>query len=192
MDDTLRLIQHLYDEDVDDPAFAQRLAEDDTLRREYEQLLDTKAALEQRSTPSPAPNVVDDIVDYAAEAAQAKADSSPTREGRRDRTARTPDRTRNRRLQGIGTVLALLLVAAVGWWQMDAVQSPPANTAASSATVAPPEPADAAPSQTPDSVPNWDDREEVVRLHRRIEMVRDRSNTSAWNDMTQSIDQGAP
>lgn len=189
MDDTLRLIQHLYDEEVDDPGFARRLSEDETLREEYEQLLDMKAALEKRTAPSPAPDVVDNVVDYAAEAAQREAGAAPARERGADRAARTPDRARRRRLQGAGAVLALLLVAAVGWWQTDAVQSPP--TATSSAVVQETE-ADAPPSQATDSVPSWDDREDVVRLHRRIEMVRSRSNTGTWDGLTQSVDRETP
>jgi len=70
MDDSLRLIQHLYGEEGDDPAFAQRLRNDEALRREYEELQDTKAALDRRSSPSPDPDVVDGIMDHAREAAR--------------------------------------------------------------------------------------------------------------------------
>lgn len=191
MDDTLRLIQHLYDED--DSALAQRLTEDDALRREYEQLRDTKESLDQHSSPSPDPDVVDDIVDRAAEAASSSPDGNVPPDGRADRAARAPNRQSSRRLQGVGAVLALLLVAAVGWWQMDAVQTTPASTAASSASSQKTKAATGGEQMgESDGVPAWDDRDDVVRLHRRIEMMRSRSDDGTWDGMPQPVDQAGP
>ena len=48
MDDTLRIIQHLYDE-VDDPSFEQRLAEDETLSGLREQLEEKRAEIANKS-----------------------------------------------------------------------------------------------------------------------------------------------
>ncbi len=198
MDDTLRLIQHLYDDDdaefahLDDAEFAHRLARDEELRREYEELLETKEALDQRTSSSPDPDVVDTIVDRAAEAASSspQSDASPSR--RADRAARAPDRPQTRRLQGVGAVLALLLVAAVGWWQMDNVQTPPSATTSTTSAQQTEAVTDGEQEDASDAVPAWDDSDEVVRLHRRIEMVRDRSNEGTWDEMPQPVDQAGP
>lgn len=185
MDDSLRLIQHLYGDDLDDPTFARRVAEDDELSREYERLRDLKAALDRRSSPSPDPEVVDEVVAYARDAAAestSDAPPDPTAPPSRapDRTARAPDRTWTRRLRHASAVLALLLVAGLGWWQLQS-NSPAAQedtatgpSAQQSAT------ANEAQEQNAESMPEWDDREEVVRLHRRVEQLRTRSRTDAW------------
>ncbi len=44
MDDRLRLIRYLYDEEVDESALARRLSDDPDLYREYEELAATKRA----------------------------------------------------------------------------------------------------------------------------------------------------
>ncbi|PSQ97105.1 MAG: hypothetical protein BRD55_04155 [Bacteroidetes bacterium SW_9_63_38] len=194
MDDTLRLIQHLYDEDVDHPDFARRLQEDETLRRKYEALQGTKAALDRRSSPSPDPDVVNDIVDYAcretdacqatdaredAQSAQREETSAPAP----DRAAREWDRSRRRRLQGVSTILVVLLVAGVGWWQFRVPESAPAGPTANAPT---PQSTDAA-STTPrpaaatdNDMPDWDDQDDVVRLHHRIEMLHTQNHSDGW------------
>lgn len=188
MDDSLRLIQYLYDEEKD-AEFSRRVTEDEALRQEHEQLRETKDALDRRASPSPDPDVVDDIVDRAAEAAASSGPS--TIDHSSDRAAQTPDRQYTRRLQGVGGVLALLLVAAVGWWQMDAVQAPSATTATGGSAAQQTETA-AEDDQGQDGVPAWDDREDVVRLHRRIEQIRTRSNADTWDGMPQSVDRAGP
>ncbi|MFB6099061.1 MAG: hypothetical protein ABEK84_08130, partial [Salinibacter sp.] len=71
MDDRLRLIQYLYDdEEVDDPAFTRRLTEDEALYREYERLRTTKEELDDRPARRPDPVVVDQVMDRACTAAQ--------------------------------------------------------------------------------------------------------------------------
>jgi hypothetical protein len=93
MDDSLRIIQYLYGDEVDDPDFPRRVAENDDLRREFDRLQETKDALDRRSPPSPDPDEVDQVVDRAAAAARPAAPS----ERAPDRRARAPDRTWTRR-----------------------------------------------------------------------------------------------
>lgn len=181
MDDTLRLLQYLYGEDVDDPSFVRRLAADDELRREYEQLKDTKEKLDRRPSPQPDPAVVDRVVDAAAGAA--------TRSPAADRPPRSPSRSWTRRLQGASAMLVVLLAVGLGWWQLDGLapgewgqqanESGP--SAASVETV----------GEEAEGVPKWDDSDELVRLHRRIEHVRARS-ASEWKGTIQSVDQTQP
>ena len=194
MDDTLRLIQHLYGEDVDDPAFVRRLREDEALRREYEELQDTKAALDRRASPSPDADVVDAVVDHAREAAG--SDETETREPAPDRAARAPEHQHRRRLQGVSAVLALLLVAGVGWWQFQTPASAPAGATANAPTAQSTNvaPTGGEPDVTAsDDMPEWDDRDEVVRLHRRIEMLHTQNHSDGWGGGSlQAVDRTGP
>lgn len=179
MDDRLRLLQYLYGEDVDDPSFPRRMTADDELRREYERLQATKEELDQRSSPRPDPAVVDRVVDAAAEA------STRAREG--DRAPRSPSRSWNRRLQGASALVAVLLIVGLGWWQLDLSAPGGAGPEAleQGASAASVEDVDES------AVPEWDDSDELIRLHRRIEHVRARS-ASGWGGTIQTIDQGQP
>ena len=189
MDDTLRLIQHLYGEDVDDPTFERRVAEDEALRAEYDALQDTKAALDRRSSPSPDPDVVESVMDRARDATASSAPSSPAP----DRTARAPDRSAARRLRGVSAVLAILVVVGVGWWQFRTPDAAPAGTTASTTSAPAPAPTEAASqSARAGTIPEWDDRDEVVRLHRRIETLRTRSQPDDWGGSLQTVGQTGP
>ncbi len=190
MDDSLRIIQYLYGDEVDDPDFPHRVAEDEHLRREFDRLQETKDALDRRSSPSPNPDVVDRVVDRAAEAAR------PATPGERapDRTAHAPDRDRNwsRRLRDASAALALLLALGLGWWYAPGnSQSPQAATSASSQQM------DAATAssgqaETADALPEWDDRDKVVRLHRRIETLQTQNRSDAWGGDLQPASQPRP
>lgn len=175
MDDTLRLVQYLYD-DADAPAAVERrLMEDVDLRREYQELRATKEALDEQPARSPDADVVDRIVARADSAAQqadppaAPADTAP------DRPPRTPARDWTRRLQGASAALATVLLIGLGVWALPGgTATQPAASAAAEGV------ADAAPSAeaegpTPRSaqaLPEWDSRDELVRLNRRIERLR--------------------
>lgn len=187
MDDSLRIIQHLYDEDVDEPAFSRRVAEDEELRQEYERLRETKEALDRRSSPSPDPEVVDRVVARAADAAR---DSGPP-ERAPDRAARPQSREWTRRLQGAGATLAILLVVGLGWWQL---RPTGADTADGESAAQQTEAVTATPerAQDRDAIPEWDDRDEVVRLHRRIERLRTQSRSDAWGSDIQSVGRSRP
>jgi hypothetical protein len=190
MDDSLRLIQSLYGEDVDDPDFARRAAEDEDLRREREELRQTKEALDRRSSPSPDPAVVDRVVARAADAAAPsdRADGAPAP----DRPARAPDRAWTQRLQGAAAALLVVLLVGLGWWQLGpneaAAPGPTASeTPPQSQSVA----ADGAQAAS-DDMPEWNDHDDLVRLHRRVETLRSRSRSDAWGTDLQTVDQAQP
>jgi len=189
MDDSLRLIQYLYGESVDDPEFPERVADDEDLRRELDDMQEVKAALDQRASPSPHADVVDGIVDRAARAAR----TDRTAERAPDRSARAPARNWTRRLQNAGAALALLLAVGTGWWYMpgDATSSGSTPDAASERPAAS---ATAASGQTQadDALPEWDDRDEVVRLHRRIELLQTQSRSDAWGGDLQPASRTTP
>lgn len=188
MDDTLRLIQYLYDEDIDDAAIARRLSEDEDLYREYERLRATKKRLDERPSRRPDSAVVDRVVEEARSATQADS-PSPRRNG--DRSARPPSRTWSHRLQTASAALALLLLAGLGWWQLPTTSD--TSTAVSSAETAQRTPP--APAETRDGragrVPAWDDSDELVRIHRRIERLRTQSTPDRWGTL-QRVDRSRP
>ena len=189
MDDTLRFIQTLYDEEVDDPDLGRRVADDDALREECERLRQTKEALDRRSTPSPDPAVVDRVVDHAATAArEADPGASPDRAAP-DRPARRPTRTHSRRLQGASAVLAVALLLGLGWWQLGpgGADAPGPTASESAPQQVESTPAGGTQAQS-DEIPEWDDRQEVVRLHRRVEMLRSRSRSDTWGADLQTVD----
>lgn len=188
MDDRLRILRYLYDEDVDDPTFRHRLTEDGSLYREYEQFRQTKEDLDRRPSRRPDPAVVDDVVETARTAAQESATPSHPTE---DRPARPPARTWNRRLQMTGAALALVLMVGLGWWQgpggsenATAVSSP--ETAQRTAPAA-------AQSRNleADAVPDWDDSDELVRIHSRIERLQSQSRPDSWGTL-QTVSQSRP
>jgi hypothetical protein len=188
MDDSLRIIQYLYGEDVDDPDFPRRVAEDEELRREFDRLQETKDALDRRSLPSPDATVVDRVVDRAAEAAR---DEGPDRAP--DRTARAPERRWTRRLQNAGAALALLLALGIGWWYVPDADAPAETTAQNStAQQAQSTPAAAETDQAADQLPEWDDSDEVVRLHQRIELLQTQSRSDAWGGDLQPASRAQP
>lgn len=189
MDDRLRIIQHLYGEDVDDPAFMRRLAEDEGLRHEYERVKKTKDRLDRRRSRRPDPAVVDRVVDTARRAVR---DSSPAPRPADDRSARPPTRTWSRRLQTVSAALALLLAVGLGWWQRPGASDDPAPETSVEAT-AQRGGASAVRGQSldPDAVPAWDDSDELVRIHRRIEGLQARSTTGAWGGL-QTVGQRRP
>lgn len=178
MDDSLRLIQYLYGESVDDPEFPQRAAEDEALRRELEELQATKAVLDRRSSPSPDPDVVDRVVDHAAQAARPDEAAAPAP----DRAARAPDRRWARRWQNAGAALALVLAVGLGWWYVPGESASP-DPATSEATPQQTAPATASSqsAQADEALPEWDDSDEVVQLHRRIELLQTQSRADAWD-----------
>jgi hypothetical protein len=192
MDDSLRIIQYLYGDEVDDPDFPRRVAGDDDLRREFDRLQETKDALDHRPSPSPDADVVDRVVDRAAEAARSPSSSPGDRA--LDRAARAPDHNRTRRLQNAGAVLALLLALGVGWWYTPGDTAPTEAPSTSSPQQAPTTASSEQPqnAQDAEALPEWDDRDEVVRLHRRIETLRTQNRSGAWGGSIQTATQTKP
>lgn len=189
MDDSLRLIQYLYGDTVDDPEFPRRVMDDDELRQEFDRLQETKNALDRRSSRSPDPAVVDRVVRRAAEASRAgqRAGRAP------DRAARAPGREWTRRLQGAGAAVVLLLALGLGWWYLP-TSSTTAESVVSESTRQPMESstASSAASGEAEALPEWDDRDEVVRLHRRIERLQTQSRSDAWGGGLQPASQSSP
>jgi len=179
MDDRLRLIQYLYDEEVDDPAFPRRLTEDDALYREYDRLRALKEDLDDRPTRRPDPDVVDQVVDRARTAAR---ESSPPRTAN-DRAPPRPSPTWTGRLQTAGAALALILLIGLGWWQESGLVEEPVPTSS-------PETAQQATPTTTESradqhraLPVWDDSDELVRIHRRIQQLQAHSGPDSWGTL---------
>ncbi|WP_263792397.1 hypothetical protein [Salinibacter sp.] len=181
MDDRLRLIRYLYDEEVDASALAQRLSDDPDLYREYEELAATKRALDDRPARQPDAAVVDQVVNEARTAA------SPAAPPSEDRPARAPSHAWTRRLQPAGAALALLLVIGLGWWQGDGTSDGPAADAATPGVI------DGTSQQAPataqtrssdaDAIPAWDDGEELIRIQRRIDRLQARSAPDRWGSL---------
>ena len=177
MDDPLRIIQYLYDEDVDDATFARRLTEDGALYCEYEQLRQTKEDLDRRPSHRPDPAIVDEVVETARAAAQEPPTPSPSTE---DRPARSPTRPWTRRLQTAGAAVALLLLIGLGWWQGPGVSGESAAVSPHEATQRAIPTAAQSRALEAGAVPEWDDRDELERIHRRIERLQARSGSNQW------------
>lgn len=202
MDEPLQLIQYLYGETSDEEAEAveQRLAEDESLRREYEELRSVKDDLDDRSAQGPDALVVDQIVAAAGEAARVhgdtpEADRQPvSRNGvpRTERGARAGTRSLTRRLQRASAVLAVVLAVGVGWWQWagpglagteTSMETPTAQEQALSSSAAASRLNGSAADAS--ALPDWDEGNDVVRLHRRIELLQARSTPTQWSSATQ-------
>jgi len=207
MDEPLQLIQYLYGETSDEEAEAveQRLAEDESLRREYEELRSVKDDLDDRPAQGPDALVVDQIVAAAGEAARIhgdtpEADRQPVaRESvsRTKRGARAGTRSLTRRLQRASAALAVVLAVGVGWWQWAGPGLPGTETSMEATTASTPPAQEqtlssgAAASRFDGSaadasaLPDWDEGDDVVRLHRRIELLQARSTPTQWSSSTQ-------
>jgi hypothetical protein len=182
MDKTLQLIQHLYDE-------RDGLDLDDALQQEYDELNAVKGVLDRREPASPNPEVVDRVVTAAGRATARGSQSEPERR-REERPARARDtQTDTRILRRAGATLALVLIAALGWWQWSEPTSsstPPAvsESAPQSFDAAAPESESARRSagtvRSVSDLPDWDEGDDVVRLHQRIEILNARSTASQW------------
>lgn len=180
MDETLRIVRHLYGEEPDADDFERRIREQPDLARELDSMREVKDLLDAKPPQRPDASVVDAIV---AEAARAASDTDSSRSASPDRTDRAPsDRSASqrsglsRRLQQAGLAAALILVAALGLWQFQS-----SSTSDDSATGISAEVEQQLPPATRD-LPEWDEGDDVVRLHQRLEVVNARSaSTSSWS-----------
>lgn len=186
MDNELRLIQYLYGEEERPEDVERLLAADEALRAEYRRLHAVKEQLDARSPSRPDAAVVDEVVNAAAKAAPAPASSRRADRPRRDREPAAPQRTPWHRVLRVTAALAVLLVGvSIGVWQWEggvlapsASSDPAASTSATADTRN-----EAAPAATSDeaSIPDWDEADDVVRLHRHIETLQARSSPSSWD-----------
>lgn len=188
MDDTLRLIRYLYGEENDDSGLERRLVEDDSLRDEFDRLRETKEHLDRRRPQRPDSEIVDRVVEHARAAA---ASGASRRDRAPDREPQAPRRSWNRRLQAVAAALALLLAVGVGWWRLPADEaSPNATTEATSSQGAATSTSNER-AGNPEDVPAWDDREELIRIHRDIERLQARSGPNEWGTL-QTVGQSQP
>ena len=183
MDTENRLVQYLYGEEARPEEVEQQLASDDALRAEYHQLRAVKKQLDRRTPPQPEAAVIDRIVDAAASASAERSTSSQREAGQSDRAAVREDRdavrsrrTTQRRVLQVASALAVLLVGvSVGLWQWEG--SAPTEPSASSEAV---QSSAVAPS-VEESIPAWDEADNVVRLRRHIEALHARSSPTRWD-----------
>ena len=189
MDDPLRLIRYLYGEEEDESAVARRLSDDSDLYREYERLRETKERLDDRPARRPDSAVVDQVVETARTAAH---HSPSTARSDQDRPARPPARSWSRRLQMVGAALTLGLFVGIGWWQLPGTSAEsPAGAAELDATAQQAAPAAAESQQEASTVPAWDESDELIRIHRRIERLQTHSGADGWGTL-QSVDRRRP
>lgn len=173
MDNELRLIRYLYGEEEHPEEVERLLAADSALRAEYRRLKATKDRLDARSPQRPDAAVVDRIV-AAAER------SAPTRP-RTDREPVTRSRSPQRRVLGVTSILAVVLVVVgvgVAQWDGRTFEVPTLETLvdAQSATETQGEVAEEA------ALPEWDEpNDDVARLHHYIETLHVRSSPDSWD-----------
>ncbi len=189
MDERLHIVRLLYGEGGD-PAELRRLLEDEALRAEYQALSEAKFHLDHRRRVRPAPAVIDRILAAAAHPERLGA-TPPLRPERRDRAARPGPRRRAARWAGIAFVLTLLLGGGVYFLRDGTQAGPPALTEAPGArqgggSLTGPESTRSATGlqvvSAPDDVLRWDAGEDVARLHRRIERLRNRNADLQWGE----------
>jgi hypothetical protein len=177
MDIENRLIQYLYGEEARPGDIEEQLASDDALRAEYQQLHAVKQHLDRRTPPQPDASVVDRIVDAAA---AATAEHTPSQSARSPQPAARPDRepvrtrrtTQRRVLQAVSALAVLLIGVSIGVWQWGG----------SGPTTPPPEQnVQATASSSAESIPAWDEADNVVRLRRHIETLHARSSPTRWD-----------
>jgi len=199
MDETLRIIRHLYGEDPDPEDLLRRLEDDPAIARELREMQEVKTLLDRKPNPSPDPAVLDTLTQAAADAAAGRpvsgsttgadpaSDAGDDSESRRapDRASRAPTSPApsraparrsgmSRRLQQAAVVAVAVMLLVLGWWQMQ-------PTAPASQTTANTQALQDLPPAARD-LPEWDEGDDVVRLHRRLEVVNARSAPpSSWN-----------
>jgi anti-sigma-K factor RskA len=179
MNKELRLIQHLYGEDDRPEEIEQILAADDTLRDVYRRWRAVKKQLDAKPPQRPDAAVIDRVVESAGSRSEERASQRSARK-RTDRAPSTRRRTPWQRVLRVTAALAVLLIGvSIGVWQWEAEESLVANSDPTAATAQD----DAARMSAADerSMPEWDEADDVVRLHRYIETLQARSSTTSWD-----------
>jgi len=183
MDDRLRLIQYLYGETDDAGVLQHRLTEDDALRTEYEGLREMKNVLDRRSSPSPDSEVVDRVVALAGDAVDTNERSAPS--PGEDRPPRRPTRAWTRRLRRASAAVAVVLLIGIGWWGIPNDMGAAVSADGTSDVVS--ERAEASQNDA-SSLPDWDERDEFVQIHRRLEQLQSQNQMGGWNARPQPVD----
>lgn len=178
MDIKNRLIQYLYGEEARPEDIEKQLASDDALRAEYQQLHAVKQHLDRRTPPQPDAAVIDRIVDAAA---AATPDRAPSRSDRPAEPAARPDRepvrtrrtTQRRVLQAVSALAVLLVGISIGVWQWEGSGPAPAPSSEDAVQTA--------TSSSSESIPAWDEADNLVRIRRHIEALHARSSPTRWD-----------
>lgn len=198
MDDTLRIIRYLYDEEEQPEEVERRLAANDELRAEYEALHAVKKQLDRRPRQRPNAEVLDRITEAAGSGRTFSEEETESRhERRQDREPARPSRSlRRRQWAGAAAAAALvLIIVAVGLWQYpsalseEGIESTPLATEQSD--VAQQAPEQRVTETRHGELPAWDEAEDVVRLHRHIETLQARSRPGSWNAGTLPLQQAS-
>lgn len=168
MDEKLQIVEHLYGEAADRAAY-HRLLDNEALREEYQAMSAVKFALDHRPRQRPDAAVVDRILAAAAGEALRPAP-------RADRPARR--RVTRRALLWVGMAAAAVLVAGLGLRALRTDR--PAPAVALEADAPPPE---SLPAASPvEAALAWDQADEVRRLHRQIERLRQHNVGLRWGE----------
>ncbi len=180
MDKKLQIVLHLYGE-ADDRAAFRRLLEDEEVRAEHQAMSEAKFALDHARPKRPDPALLARIMEAAAHPERLADAPAPGRDRRPVRLLR------RRRWQWVAAAAVALVAVSVGVGRMFAPESsrlaseaPPAlrEHAEGFGTNAQPQ---TIPAQTAD-VLDWDDADEVRRLHRRMEQLRARNAELQWGE----------
>lgn len=184
MDNELRLIQYLYGED-ERPEDLERLLEaDESLQAEYRQLHAVKEQLDARPRQRPDTAVVDEIVDAAARASQPEPSSRRAERPRKDREPAMLQRMPWQRVLRVAAAFAVLVVGVgIGVWQYGGALGPSVSGEAATSSSPTADARSSAPPPTAEeaSIPEWDEADDVVRLHRHIETLQARSSPTSWD-----------
>lgn len=184
MENQLRIIRHLYDEDERPEEVEQVLAEDEALRAEFRSMRAVKQHLDHRAPQHADADVIARITDAAAEAASeapAGASSASTASPRSDRPPVARTAHRQRRIGVAAAAFVVLLAVGVAFWQLPlGGESGSANLAQESVS-GPSMTASSAQKAAAQDVPAWDEGDDVARLHQYIQSVQARSSTQQWD-----------
>jgi hypothetical protein len=94
-------------------------------------------------------------------------------------------------LQATNAGLALVLLASLAWWQLPGASDDPAAVSSTeTAQQAAPANAETRDAGT-EAVPAWNEREELVRIHRRIKRLQTHSTPDTWGTL-QRVDRTRP
>ena len=184
MENELRIIRHLYDEDERPEEVEALLAEDEALLAEYRSMQAVKQHLDRRKPQHADADVLAQITEAAAEATaeaspEAAAESAETRRSDREPVARQQTRWLPR-IGIAGAALVMILAVGVAFWQLPlGSDSESAELAAQESASSPSVTASSA--QDASGLPSWDEGDDVARLHQYIQTIQARSSTQQWD-----------
>ena len=185
MENELRIIRYLYDEDDNPEEVEQLLAEDEALRTEYQSMQAVKEHLDRRTPPHADAEVLTRITQAAARATEKSSDEAETKPDAPSRADRDPVARPSHRRRRIGVATAALvavLAVGVAVWQLPAGSgSGDAGLAGQESATGPSMAISSDRTVRAQDVPAWDEGDDVARLHQYIQTVQARSGTQQWD-----------